>query len=186
MRLVRVAARAGVFAQFGLEERVDRSGVDEVDQAVGEVAFLGAGGQPDGQPPGSDVVDDGAAAVGFGDAVGDEPLIQREVWQRAVLGAAGSRVLPEALRRYRSRTSVTPCFFGEVGKPPVVMRRAVLVAMPCVAVQSAASRSGCRLACSCWRLRSPGGWDALAMASGAVRPSSAAQPGMWGQSRWSS
>ena len=86
MRLVGVGAGAGVLAQLGLEMGVDRSGFDEADQAVGEVAFLGPGGQPDGQPPGGDVVDDGAAAVGFGDAVGDEPLVQGKVWQRPVLG----------------------------------------------------------------------------------------------------
>src|SRR5271165_611625 len=54
------------------------------------------------------------------------------------------------------------------------------------AVQSAASRSGCRLARSCSRLMSPGGWDALAIASGAVRPTSSAQPWTNGQSRWPS
>ena len=47
---------------------------------------MGPGGQPDGQPPGGDVVDDGAAAVGFGDAVVDEPLVQGQVGQRPVLG----------------------------------------------------------------------------------------------------
>ena len=98
LRLVRVGARAGVPAQLGLEERVDGSGVDEVDQAVGEVAFLGAGGQPDGQPPGSDVVDDGAAAVGVGDAVVDEPLVHRQVGQRAVRGQPVAGSGREALR----------------------------------------------------------------------------------------
>ena len=119
MRLVRVGAGAGVLAQLGLEVRVDRSGFDEADQAVGEVRFLGPGGQPDGQPPGGDVVDDGAAAVGFGDAVGDEPLVQGQVGERPVLRAAGRRVLPEVLRRYRSHTSVMRCFSGELGKLPL-------------------------------------------------------------------
>jgi hypothetical protein len=81
LRLVRIAARAGVLAQLGLEKWVDCSGVDEVHQAVGEVWCLGPGSHPDGQPPGGEVVDDGAAAIGVGDAVGDEPLIQREVGQ---------------------------------------------------------------------------------------------------------
>ena len=85
MRLVGKGAGAGVFAQLGLEVRVDRSGFDEADQAVGEDGFLRPGGQPDGQPPGGDVVDDGAAAVGFGDAVGDEPLVQGKVGERPVL-----------------------------------------------------------------------------------------------------
>ena len=86
LRLVRVGAGAGVFAQLGLEVRVDRSGFDEADQAVGEVGCLGPGGQPDRQPPGGEVVDDGAAAVGFGDAVVDEPLVQGQVGERPVLG----------------------------------------------------------------------------------------------------
>ena len=76
MRLVGKGAGAGVFAQLGLQVRVDCSGFDEADQAVGEDWFLRPGGQPDGQPPGGEVVDDGAAAVGFGDAVGDEALVQ--------------------------------------------------------------------------------------------------------------
>ena len=87
LRPVCVVARAGVLAQLGLEVALDRSGVDEADQAVGEVRCLGLGGQPDGQPPGSDVVDAGAAAVGFGDAVGDEPLVQGKVGERPVLGS---------------------------------------------------------------------------------------------------
>jgi hypothetical protein len=97
--LVCVGAGAGVFAELGFEERVDRSGVDEVDQAVGEVAFLGPGGQPDGQAAGGDVVDDGAAAVGFGDAVIDEPLVQGQVGQRPGLGqpVAGSGRRPYAV-----------------------------------------------------------------------------------------
>jgi len=88
-----------VVAQFGLEERVDGSGVDEADQAMGEVWCLGPGGQPDGQPPGGEVVDDGAAAVGVGDAVGDEPLVHREVGQRPVRGqlVAGSGGRPWAV-----------------------------------------------------------------------------------------
>ena len=86
LRLVGEGAGAGVDAQLGLQVRVDRSGVDEADQAVGEDRCLGPGGQPDGQPPGGDVVDDGAAAVGGGDAVGDEPLVQRQVRERPVHG----------------------------------------------------------------------------------------------------
>jgi hypothetical protein len=82
VRLVRIVAGAGVLAQFGPEERVNGSGVDEVGQAVGEVLLLGAAGEPDGQPPGGDVVDDGAAVVGFGDAVVDELLVQVQVGQR--------------------------------------------------------------------------------------------------------
>ena len=99
MRLVGVGAGAGVFAQLGLEVRVDRSGFDEADQAVGEVRCLGPGGQPDGQPTGGEVVDDGAAAVGFGDAVVDEALVQGEVGERTVLGqlVAGSSRGPYAV-----------------------------------------------------------------------------------------
>ena len=74
-----------------LSVRVDRSGFDEADQAVGEDRCLRPGGQPDGQPPGGDVIDDAAAAVGVGDAVVDEALVQGQVGQRPVLRAAGSR-----------------------------------------------------------------------------------------------
>jgi hypothetical protein len=52
--------------------------------------------------------------------------------------------------------------------------------------QSAASRPGCRLACSRWRLMSLGGWETYAIASVEVMPSSAAHPWMCGQSRWPS
>jgi hypothetical protein len=65
-----------VLAQLGLEVGVDRARCDEADQAVGEIRSLGPGGQPDGQSAGGEVVDDAAAAVGFGDAVGDEALVQ--------------------------------------------------------------------------------------------------------------
>jgi hypothetical protein len=44
LRLVGVGAGAGVLAELGLEVRVDRSGFDEADQAVGEVGCLGMGG----------------------------------------------------------------------------------------------------------------------------------------------
>ena len=47
VRLVGKGAGAGVFAQLGLEVRVDRAGFDEADQAVGEDGFLRPGGQPD-------------------------------------------------------------------------------------------------------------------------------------------
>jgi hypothetical protein len=118
LRLVGVVAGASVFAQFGPEEGVDRSGVDEVDQAVGEVGCLGPGGQPDGQPPGGDVVDDGAAAVGFGDAVVDEPLVQREVRERPVHGqpVAGSCRRSCAVISLIHRHGV---FLGELGEPPL-------------------------------------------------------------------
>ena len=79
LRLVCVGAGAGVFAQLNPEVRVDRSGFDEADQAVGEVRCLGSGGQPDGQPPGGEMIDDGAPAVSGSDAVIDQALVQRQV-----------------------------------------------------------------------------------------------------------
>ena len=181
--LVRVGAGAGVPAQFGLEERVDCSGIDEVDQAVGEVAFLGPGGQPDGQSAGDGVVDDGAAAVGVGDAVVDEPLVQGQVGQRAGLGqpVAGSGRRPYAVIGFihRSRS----CF--RVGNWALALR--VLRSSPVLCVlQSAASRSGCPLSGSWWRSMLPGGWEIRSIASGAVRPSSRAQLWMWGQTGWPS
>jgi hypothetical protein len=86
LRLVQMGAGAGVFAQLGLEIRVDRSGLDETDQAVGEVRCLGTGGQPDGQRPCGEVIDDCAAVVGVGDAVGDETFVQGQVGKRPILG----------------------------------------------------------------------------------------------------
>jgi hypothetical protein len=83
--LVGVVAGAGVLAQLVFEMGVDRSGFNEADQAVGEVLLLGAGGQPDGDPAGGDVIDDGAAVVGFGDAVVDELVVQGQVGERAGL-----------------------------------------------------------------------------------------------------
>jgi len=54
---VGVVAGAGVNAQLGLEGRADRSGVNEADEGLGEDGWLRAGGQPDGQPAGGEVVD---------------------------------------------------------------------------------------------------------------------------------
>jgi hypothetical protein len=84
--VVRVGAGAGVDAQLGLERLADRSGLDEVDQAPGEDRCLGPGGQPDGQPPGGDMIDGAAAGVGLGGAVVDETLVQGQVGQESVLG----------------------------------------------------------------------------------------------------
>ena len=75
---------------------------DEADQALGEVWFLRPGGQPDGQPPGGEVVDGAAPAVRGGDAVADEALVHGQVWQRPVLGQPVGRVLPGVLGRYLS------------------------------------------------------------------------------------
>ena len=145
----------------------------------------GPGGQPDGQPPGGDVVDGGAAAVGGGDAVGDEPLVQRQVRERPVLGQPVGAVLARAPCRCRSRHR--PCgVSGRSRHAAAVMRRARLVSMLCVwsigclpvwlpGWLAPAGGSGSR-----------GGWEACAIASGPVRPSSAAQLWMNGQSRWSS
>ena len=84
--LVGVSAGAGVDAQLGFERVADGAGLDEADQALGEGRGLGAGGEPDGQPPGGEVVDGAALGVGGGDAVVDEPLVQGKVRARAVLG----------------------------------------------------------------------------------------------------
>jgi hypothetical protein len=55
-----------VAAQLGLEGRGDLAGIDEADKSPGEVRWLRSGGEPDGQPPGGDVVDGVAALVGGG------------------------------------------------------------------------------------------------------------------------
>jgi hypothetical protein len=57
-----------VDAQLSLQRRGDLPGADEADQTAGEGGWLRAGGQPDGQPPGGDVIDAAAPAVGGGDA----------------------------------------------------------------------------------------------------------------------
>jgi len=99
LRLIGVGAGAGVLAQLGPEVGVDGAGFDEADQAVGEVPGLGPGGQPDGQAAGGEVVDDGAAAVGFGNAVVNEALVQGKVGERTVPGqlVAGSGRGPYAV-----------------------------------------------------------------------------------------
>src|SRR4029077_5990585 len=75
--LVGVGAGAGVDAQLGLQCVADGSGADEADQALGEDRRLRPGGQADRQAPGGDVVDGAAPGVGGGDAVADQPLVQR-------------------------------------------------------------------------------------------------------------
>ena len=54
---------------------------------LGEDRCLRPGGQADGQPPGGDVIDGAAPGVGGGDAVADQPLVQRQVRELALLGA---------------------------------------------------------------------------------------------------
>ena len=85
--LVGVGAGAGVDAQLGLQRVADGAGADEADQVLGEDRRLRPGGQADGQPPGGDVVDGAAPGVGGGDAVADQPLVQRQIRELALLGA---------------------------------------------------------------------------------------------------
>jgi hypothetical protein len=86
LRLVGVVGGAGVDAQLGLQRPADRASMDEADQAPGEDRGLRAGRQPDGQPPGGDVIDRASPAVSFGDAVADELLVLGQVQKRAVRG----------------------------------------------------------------------------------------------------
>jgi hypothetical protein len=53
---------ASVDAQLGLERGADDFGLDEADQALGEVRCLRSGSQPNGQRPGGEVID-GAARM---------------------------------------------------------------------------------------------------------------------------
>jgi hypothetical protein len=134
-RLIGEGAGAGVFAELVLEVPMDGSGFDEADQAVGVDGFLGPGGEPDREPPGGEVVDDGAAAVGFGDAVVDEALVHRQVGERPVLGqlVAGSFRRP-----YAVISSVHwSCGVPECGSPVSIADHG-----GASVVQSAASRSG--------------------------------------------
>ena len=80
------------------------------------------GGQPDGQPPGGDVIDGAAAGVGFADAVVDEMFVQGQVGQESVL-----RQRPGVSRAAARRPGCGAWLAG----------------------QSAASLSGCPLARSC-------------------------------------
>ena len=54
---------------------------------LGEDRCLRPGGQADGQPPGGDVIDGAAPGVGGGDAVADQPLVQRQIRELALLDA---------------------------------------------------------------------------------------------------
>ena len=64
------------------------------------------------------MVDDGAAAVGFGDAVVDEPLVQGKVGERPVLGqpVGGSGRGPTPLSVLYIGHAV---FLGDLGKLPL-------------------------------------------------------------------
>jgi hypothetical protein len=95
LRLVREGAGAGVDAQLGLQRMADVPGADEADQVLGEDRRLRPGGQADGQPPGGDMIDGAAAGVGGGDAIADQPLVQRQIRELALLG---SRVREELTR----------------------------------------------------------------------------------------
>jgi hypothetical protein len=76
---VGVGAGAGAHAQLHLQRRADHAGLGEAGQALGEDVFLRAGGQPEGQPPGGEVIDGAGPAVSGHDAVVDEALVQGEV-----------------------------------------------------------------------------------------------------------
>ena len=54
-----------VESQLCFERVADCSGLDEADQALGEVRVLRPGSQPDGQPPGGEVID-GAVPAHYG------------------------------------------------------------------------------------------------------------------------
>ena len=66
-------------APLGLERRPDGLGFDEADQALGEVRCLRSGSQPDGQPPGGEVIDGAASAVSCSDTVVDGTLVRWQV-----------------------------------------------------------------------------------------------------------
>ena len=64
---------------------------------------LRPGGQADGQPPGGDVIDRAAPGVGGGDAVADQPLVQRQIRELALLDArAGAHLAGAAGRAWAS------------------------------------------------------------------------------------
>ena len=109
---------------------------DEADQAPGQDRVLRPGGQPDGQPPGGDVIDGAVPGVGVGGAEGDELLVLGQVQVRLVVGQLAGR------SRQGGCAAVRGCQGGLVARrdPPVVRLDA--------GAQSAASRSSCPPACS--------------------------------------
>ena len=84
LELVGICAGAGMNAQLNLERWADCSGLGELDQAPGEDRRLRPGGQPDGQPPGGEVINAGTPAVGCDKTVADEPLIEGQIRERPV------------------------------------------------------------------------------------------------------
>jgi hypothetical protein len=87
LRLVREVARAGVDAQLGLQRLAHGAGPDEADQVLSEDRRLRPGGQADGQPPSGDVIDGAAPRVGRRDAVADQPLVELQIRELALLNA---------------------------------------------------------------------------------------------------
>ncbi len=135
LEMIGVGARAGVEAQLGLQLGADGAGAGEADQAAGQVWVLGAGGQPDGQPPGGDVIDGAVPGVGVGGADVDEPLVLRQVQVWLVAGQLADgpgQGWCAAVRRRRGCLAV---------------RRGVPVVLPGLGAQSAASRSSRPPAC---------------------------------------
>ena len=130
LEMVRVGAGAGVDAQLGLQLGADDAGAGEAGQAAGEGRVLGAGGQPDGQPPGGDVIDGAVPGVGIGGADAYEPLVLRQVQVLLVvrqLADGSGQGWCAAVRRRRGCLAV---------------RRGVPVVLG-LGAQSAASRSSC-------------------------------------------
>ena len=91
LEMIGVGAGAGVDAQLGLQLGADRAGAGEADQAPGQDRVLRAGGHPDGQPPGGDIIDGAVPGVGVGGAEGDELLVLGQVQVRLVAGQLAGR-----------------------------------------------------------------------------------------------
>ena len=79
-------AGAGVDAQLGFQFGADRAGAGKADQAPGQDRMLRAGGHPDGQPPGGDIIDGAVPGVRVGGTYGDELLVLGQVQVRLVAG----------------------------------------------------------------------------------------------------
>src|SRR5689334_15665297 len=77
--VVGVGGGAGVAAELVLKVALDGAGVDEAGQALGERRLLRAGGQPDGQPTGGDMVDGAVLGVGDRGSFVDKPFVQGQV-----------------------------------------------------------------------------------------------------------
>jgi len=84
LSVICVAGGAGVEAELVPQVALDGASGDEAGQALGEGRLLRAGGQPDSQPTGGDVVDGAVLGIGNSGALVDELLVLGQVREKLV------------------------------------------------------------------------------------------------------